>query len=529
MTETFDYVIVGAGSAGCAVAARLSEDPAVTVCLIEAGPADKHPFLKMPLAFIEACKLDRYVQRYESEPEPALGGRKIPIPRGRTLGGSSSINGMVYARGHRRDYDDWRALGFEGWGYDDLLPLFRRMESSWRGADQWHGDCGPVGVSRATTPSMSLAALRKAASSAGHTLNPDPAGGALEGFSEMELTVKQGVRSSASAAYLATARSRQNLVVRTEGHVAGLVLEEGRTTAVRVMRGGEEFLIKARREIVLSAGAYGSPQLMMLSGIGPGQELQAHGIRTHVDLPGVGRSLMEHPLTHLGYLANHDRTFLRELRADRLAMSLAQWALFRNGPLTCNGVGANIYLRTDDTLDRPDIKLVCGSVGLDAAVWFPGLTRPPVHRLTCGVSLLASHSRGCVRLRSADPLDAPRILFNLLSDERDVRALVAGIRAARKIYAQRPMAAQIASEAAPGEHRESDEDLAAYVREFAAIGHHPAGTCAMGEVVDQNLRVIGVGGLRVADASILPIEITGNLNVPVMLIGERAADLVRGR
>jgi choline dehydrogenase len=526
MTETYDYIIVGAGSAGCAVAARLSEKRDIRVLLLEAGPRDSHPFLKMPLAFLEAGKLDRYVQRLQSEPEPQLGGRRIAIPRGRTLGGSSSINGMVYARGDRRDYDDWRDMGFAGWGYDDVLPLFRRMEASWRGATPFHGHDGPVGVSKPDVPAMGYAALAEAAVAAGHRVNSDPGGEHADGISAMELTVRKGARASASAAYLTAARARSNLTIRTGALIGRVVIKAGRATGVEYRSAGQSRTVHAGREVILSAGAYGSPQILMLSGIGAADELCEAGVAPVHDLPGVGSNLAEHPLAHLGFLANHGDTFLKELRYDRAARSIARWLLLRDGPFATNGVGANLYLRTRPELDRADVKLVCGTIGLDAALWFPGITRPPVHRYTCGVSLLRSHSRGWVRLASADPAAPPRIHFNLLDDPADLRALVAGVKAARALYAQPSMASQIQAEATPGPEIRTDAELEAHIRATAGIGHHPAGTCAMGAVVDGRLRVLGVDGLRVADASIMPQEVSGNINVPVMMIGEKAADLI---
>ena len=528
----FDYVIVGAGSAGCVLAHRLTEQADVRVLLVEAGGPARHPYLQIPLAWLRAAGLHRHLWWYETEPEPGLGGRVLKFHRGRALGGTSSINGMIYARGHPRDYDQWSARGLNGWSYAEVLPYFKRLETSWRGAGPVHGDCGPIHVAQTRLPAMQYEDLESAVTAAGYAATDDLNAAPFEGVSRMELTVRNGARDSTARAYLAPARSRPNLSVQTGALLQRVSIEGGRAVGIEYRQDGRLHSVRAHREVVLASGTYGSPQALMLSGIGPAGDLAKVGITPRLDLPGVGQNLIDHVLAPLLFKSRHAATFLRHLRLDRATFAAAQWLLFRTGPMATNGVGANLYLRSDAKLLQPDLRLICGTIGLDARLWIPGAAAP-AHRFSCTVNLLHPESRGTVQLRSASPSDAPRIRFNVLGSDADMATLVKGIRLARKIYATQPLARHIDQELMPGIGEFSGAQLENYVRRIAIIGQHPVGTCAMGvdeqAVVDEQLRVRGIDALRVVDASVMPDQIGGNPNIPVIMIAEKAADLMLGR
>jgi choline dehydrogenase len=534
---TFDYVIAGAGSAGCVLASRLTEDRDVTVLLLEAGGPPRGLFVNMPVAFPTYAASPRLNWGYVSEPEPGLGGRRIPVLRGKVLGGSSTINGMVYARGHRRDYDDWRAMGLEGWGYADVLPYFRRSEHSWLGEGKYHGGAGELEVTVPDATCVLTDLVGASAQAAGHPVTPDYHGERAEGFMRMEMTVtRRGRRASAARAFLYPAMRRPNLTVRTHALVSRVLLERGRAVGIEYIRNGRKERVRAEREVVLAGGVYGSPQVLMLSGIGPAAELRALGIEPLHDLPGVGRNLIEHPLT---FTLNAARpcTFLRHLRFDRAVLSVVRWALFGTGPFATNACAGNVFLRTEPALDRPDVQLTCPAGGAaaepGARIWYPLVRKAPDHGLAVAVSMIREESRGTVRLRSANPTDPPRILFNLFTEPSDVARMIRGIRAAREIYAQEPLASLIVREIMPGPERTSDAELERYVRETGQITQHPVGTCRMGldadAVVDAELRVRGLERLRVIDASIMPNVPGGNTNAPTIMVAEKGADLIRGR
>jgi choline dehydrogenase len=530
----FDYIVVGAGSAGCALAYRLTEDPDTRVLLIEAGGQDSHLYLRMPIGFLRAFLNPRFNWGYRSEPEPHLGGRRLPLPRGRVWGGSSSINGMFYMRGHPRDYDIWRQMGCTGWGYADVLPYFKRMETNWRGEGPYHGGDGPLHVVPIDTRKLLHDPLMATAANAGYPVSGDIDGAQPEGFARGEVTIDpRGRRASTARAYLRPALARPNLTVESGALTTRVIVEHGRAVGVEYRQDGALHQARAEAEVILAGGVYNSPQLLMLSGIGPADDLKALGIAPVVDLPGVGRNLSEHPNVMLSFAARKPVTFLNELRYDRAARSVLQWALLGSGVFATQINSCNVLLRTRAELDRPDIQLMCNPVRMDAALWFPGLRARQAHMFGVGVVLLHQQSRGWVRLRSADPADAPAVTLNILAEPDDLATLRRGIREARRIYRTEPQASLTGEELVPGAGVDSDDELDAFIRRAAGVTQHPVGTCTMGTgpqaVVDPQLRVHGIEGLRVADAAIMPTVPGANTNATAIMIGEKAADLIRGR
>ena len=533
-STTYDYVIVGAGSAGCVLAARLSEDPKAKVLILEAGGKDDDPLVRMPLGFLKAMLNPAYNWGYMSEPEAHLENRRLMAPRGRLLGGSSSINGMFYMRGHPRDYDTWRQMGCEGWGYADVLPYFKRMETSWRGEGKYHGGSGPLHVAPIDTRKLLHQPLMETAPLVGYPVSDDISGVQPEGFSKGEVTIdKKGRRSSASWAYLHPAMSRPNLTVETGALTSRVLIDHGRATGVEYTQNGQRKQAHAAREVILAGGVYNSPQLLMLSGIGPADDLHAHGITPVVDLPGVGKNLSEHPNVMMQFAAKAPVTFLRELRYDRAMLSTVQWYLFGTGPFATQINSCNIVIRTAPELETPDIQLMCNPVRMDADLWFPGLTKVLEHHFQVGVVLLHPHSRGRVTLRSASPLDPPKIFMNIMKEPAEFEIMRRGIREARRIYRTGPQGELTGKEIVPGVEADSDEALDAFIRRACSVTQHPVGTCSMGmgaeAVVDPQLRVIGVEGLRVADASIMPTVPGANTNASAIMIGEKASDLILGK
>jgi choline dehydrogenase-like flavoprotein len=510
---TYDYVVVGAGSGGCVVAGRLSEDPDVRVCLIEAGPEDGDDRTRIPSAgaFLQQSEYD---WDYDTGEEPFCGGRRIYLPRGKVLGGTSVLNGMVYTRGNPADYDGWRQ---PGWSYRDLLPYFKRAEDNERGESEHHGTGGPLKVSDGRYRSPATSAFVEAAIEAGFAANPDFNGPAQEGFGFYQVTGRAGERCSAATAYLHPAMSRPNLAVETRLLVERVFFEDGRAAGVWARRNGERFQIRATREVILAAGSYNSPQLLMLSGVGPADSLRAAGIPVVADLPMVGQNLQDHPQCWLVF--THALPVSLAIAGD--PRHVRQYELDRTGPLSSNGPEAGGFVRTGGSPD-PDVQFHAVAAGLAG-------NRPAdlgAHGFSMAPCVLAPRSRGSVALASSDPATKPLIRHNYFADGADLKAMVAGLRIGLEIAWQSALIPFTQTRyQAPGS--DSDADLRAYARRHTHTLFHPAGTCAMGEVVDADLRVLGVDGLRVVDASVMPAIVRGNPNAPIIAIAERAADLIR--
>ncbi|MGO4328105.1 GMC family oxidoreductase [Cupriavidus sp. M-11] len=544
MESQFDYIVIGGGSAGCAVAGRLADAGSGRVALLESGPHDKSALVTTPVA--AAVTVTRRSQRnylYRSEREAGLNGRRSFQPRGRGLGGSSSINGMIYIRGTPGDYDRWAALGCDGWAWQDVLPYFRRAECNERLAgrddDALHGGHGPLHVSDVRSPTPFSHLFIEAAQAAGYPRNDDFNGPRQEGAGMFQVTQRNGERWNAARAYLHGSRGgkgdlsggRGNLHVLTDTQVLRIVFDGKRAAGVAVMRDGREQVLRARREIILSAGAYGSPQLLMLSGIGPAGHLREHGIAVIHDAPEVGRNLQEHVDALLSARLTTADLFGISLRGGlRMAMELRRYyRRVRTGMWTSNLVEAGAFIKSQPELADPDLQLHFAPAIVDRK-------HPYGHGYSCHVCVLRPYSRGVLRLKSADPGEVPAIDLNMLSDERDMDVLVRGVRIVKRILDQAPLSRFGAKPLHHGHlaaDGSDDDAIRAMIRQQADTGFHPVGTCRMGgdvaSVVDPDLRVRGVEGLRVADASIMPTIIGGNTNAPAIMIGEKAADLILGR
>lgn len=525
-----DFVIVGSGSAGSAMAYRLSEDGKHSVIVIEYGGTDFGPLIQMPSALSIPLNMSRYDWGYSSEPEPHLGGRVLATPRGKVLGGSSSINGMVYVRGHAHDFDHWAEQGATGWGYADVLPYFKRMEHSNGGEDGWRGTSGPLNVQRGPRKNPLYQAFVDAGRQAGFELTEDYNGSKQEGFGAMEQTIHGGRRWSVANAYLRPALKRGNVRV-VNGFARRVVIENQRAVGVEIEARKKIQVVKARREVIVAASSINSPKLLMLSGIGPAEHLKKHGISVVADRRGVGQNLQDHMELYIQQESTQPITLHSVFNPFSKALIGAEWLLFKTGLGATNHFEAAAFVRSKSGVDYPDIQFHF----LPAAVRYDGKAAAKSHGFQAHVGPMRSKSRGAITLRSSDPWDKPEIRFNYMSHPDDWEDFRHCIRLTREIFGQSAFDPFRGSEISPGSHVQSDEQLDAFIREHSESAYHPCGTCRMGRaddptsVVDPECRVIGVDGLRVADSSIFPRVTNGNLNGPSIMTGEKAADHILGR
>ena len=530
--SAFDYIIVGAGSAGCTLANRLSADGRARVLLLEAGGWDRHPFLKLPLAWGKVLLNRMYDWGYDAQPEAGMGGRRIEVARGKVIGGSSSINAMAYVRGNRADYARWASRGLPDWSYEKVLPYFRKQESWEGGASDYRGGAGPLATRKARYVDPLVDAYMGAAQEMGFALNDDYNGAEQDGFARMQMTIRGGHRESAATAYLHPVLSRKNLTVRVNCLVTRVAIDRSRATGVEYIKDRERRFVTAGREVILCGGAINSPQLLMLSGVGDKAELAAHDIAVKTALPGVGKNLQDHLAALLIYGRRDHSPLLHHMRADRLLLALGQGMLAGKGFATELPGGITGFVKTSPDEPIPDIQLLFIAGSLAAKPYLQPFSQPFADSFACRVVLLRPESRGSIRLASANPAAHPLINQGLLSVDRDWLKLSAGIRMFRELAQLSRLAPHIEREIGPGSAVTTDSDLKAYVHNTAVTAHHPCGTCRMGpvsdsaSVVDAELRVHGVDGLRVTDASVFPDLVGGNINAPVIMIAEKAADLI---
>ncbi|WP_025858316.1 GMC family oxidoreductase [Pseudomonas sp. CHM02] len=528
--KNYDYIIVGAGSAGCVLANRLSADPSKRVLLLEAGPSDDLLWIKIPAGMTRLFSNSKVNWRYQGAKEPGLNNRVLYCPRGKTLGGSSAINGLVYMRGNSHDYDSWRDEGNEGWGWSDVLPYFKKSERQLRGGDEFHGATGELAISDVVNPHIASLTFIESAKTIGIPFNKDFNGAQQYGVGYPQMTVENGVRQSAATAFLKPVRSRPNLEVQVNTHAEKILFEGKRAVGVRfAIKGHNQKQEVFAKEVILSGGTIASPQLLMLSGVGPKDHLKEHGIEVVHDLPGVGENLHDHAYVHFLNQVTPKFSINHEIQGWRLIPHVLHYVGARKGLLTSAAAQVVCFIKSDESMVSPDLQIQFRPFSI--IVTEDGKIVPEkIPVVTASCSQIRPKSRGRIRLNSANPYDDPNILMNYLTHEDDCKALIAGIRWMRKIHAAQPLSQHIVKETMPGSHVQTDEQLLDYLRKFGQSMYHPVGSCRMGNdetaVVDSRLRVRGIEGLRVIDASIMPSISSGNTNAPAIMIAEKGADMV---
>ncbi len=529
--ETFDFIIIGAGSAGCVMANRLSEDGKNSVLVLEYGGSDRGPFIQMPSALSYPMNMSLYNWGFETEPEPHLGGRRLATPRGKVVGGSSSINGMVYVRGHAKDFDTWEKMGAKGWGFRHVLPYFKRQETSHGGEEGWRGTGGPMHVKRGRLDNPLYAAFIEAGREAGYPVTPDYNGHQQEGFGAMEMTVHNGIRWSAANAYLKPALRRGNVRIVTRAFAHRILLEGRRAVGVEYDVRGKLRQAKARREVIIAASSINSPKILQMSGIGAPETLKAAGIDVVHALPGVGENLQDHLEIYFQVRSKEPVTLYSQLNLVSKGMIGAEWLLMKTGLGATNHFESCGFIRSRAGVEYPDIQYHF----LPAAMRYDGTAAFNDHGFQVHVGPMRSKSRGHVRVKSTDPHESPSILFNYLSHADDLPEWRSAVRLTREVFQQSAMQKYAAEEIQPGASVKTDDDIDAFISEHCESAYHPCGTCRMGSandpmaVVDHECKVIGIEGLRVADSSIMPQVTNGNLNAPTLMIAEKASDHILGR